>query len=50
MSNKFSALGNLVGITCITSSYCESALLSIKAKALVAASLLLSDKPTILPP
>ena len=33
MSNKFSALRRLVGITCLTSLYCENTLLSIKVKA-----------------
>ena len=50
MSNRFSALKYLVGITCTTSLYYENTLLSIKAKTLVVASLLLSDKSTILPP
>ena len=38
MSNKFSALKHLVGITCTTSLYCENTL-SIKTKVFVAASL-----------
>ena len=50
ISNKFSAWKHLVGVTSITSLYCENTLLGIKAKAFVATSLLLSEKPTILPP
>ena len=50
MSNKLSAWRHLVDdTTCTTSLYCENTQLSIKSKTLVAALLLLLDKPTILP-